>query len=213
MPDFEATASVKTLFAAAETRLSCYTLTNKSTIPDSRIHEIVDAAVKHAPSSFNVQSARAVILLKGEHKTLWDIADRTVRTALEEKNHTFLGKMVGGFQEAYGTVLWFEDQDSLDGLAAKNPLFGNLVPEWGDCSSGMHQFLVWTAFELEGLGCNLQHFNFMPEFAEAVLKQWDLPPRWQLKSQLVFGEPSDGLKRRKERTYEPLAGRVRLFGA
>ena len=166
MPDFKATATVDTLFAAAETRLSCYTLTNESTIPDSRIHEIVNAAVKHAPSSFNVQSARAVILVKQEHEALWDIADRSVKSATEEKHHKMLTGMVGGFRGAYGSVLWFEDQDALDGLAAKNPLFGHLVPEWGDSSSGMHQFLVWTALELEGLGCNLQHFNFIPEFTE-----------------------------------------------
>ena len=51
-------------FEAAKLRCSVYTLTNKSTISDERIKEIVESAVKHAPSSFNVQSARAVILLK-----------------------------------------------------------------------------------------------------------------------------------------------------
>lgn len=213
MPDFKATATVDTLFAAAETRLSCYTLSNESTIPDSRIHEIVNAAVKHAPTSFNVQSARAVILLKQEHEALWDIADRTVKTATEEKNYNFLAKMVQGFRAAYGSVLWFEDQDALDGLAAKNSLFGHLVPEWADSSSGMHQFLVWTAFELEGLGCNLQHFNFMPEFTDEVLKRWNLPKQWKFKSQLVFGKPTDGLKRGKERTYAPVDERVMIFGS
>ncbi|KAF2208636.1 hypothetical protein CERZMDRAFT_91518 [Cercospora zeae-maydis SCOH1-5] len=125
-----------------------------------------------------------------------------------------LGKMIGGFAGAYGTVLWLEDTEALDGLAAKNPLFGSLVPQWGDHSSGMHQFLAWTALELEGLGCNLQHFNFMDEFETAVKKEWDLPDTWRLKSQLVFGAPVDGkLVRRKERTYAPLEERVKVFGA
>lgn len=206
-------ATVDSLFAAAETRLSCYTLSNESTISDSRITEIVERAVKHAPSSFNVQSARAVILVKKEHEALWALADESVKSATEEKNHAFLSKMVQGFRGAYGTVLWLEDQEALDGLAAKNPLFGHLVPEWADSSSGMHQFLVWTALELEGLGCNLQHFNFMSEFSEMVRERWSLPKSWILKSQLVFGKPVDGLKRRKERTYEPLEGRVKIFGS
>lgn len=206
-------ATVDSLFAAAETRLSCYTLTNESTISDSRISEIVQHAVKHAPSSFNVQSARAVILVKQEHERLWELAEQTVKTSTEEKNHDFLGKMVQGFKGAYGTVLWFEDKEALDGLAAKNPLFGHLVPEWADSSSGMHQFLVWTALELEGLGCNLQHFNFMSQFTDEVLRRWNLPETWLLKSQLVFGKPSDGLKRRKERTYAPLEERVRILGS
>ena len=204
--------SVDSLFAAAETRLSCYTLTKESPIPDSRIHEIVSFAIKHAPSSFNVQSARAVILTNGEHDRLWEIAEQTAKSTRSEKEYEMLKKMIGGFAAAYGSILWFEDKNALDGLAAKNPLFGHLVPQWGDHSSGMHQFLVWTALELEGLGCNLQHFNFMPEFSDEVLKQWDLPKSWRLKSQLVLGKPEDGLVRRRERMYAPVEERVKLIG-
>lgn len=100
MPDFKSTATVDSLFGAAETRISCYSLTNESTIPDSRIQEIVEYAVKHAPSSFNVQSTRAVVLVKKEHEALWDIADRVAKIATPEKNHDFLAKMVKGFKES-----------------------------------------------------------------------------------------------------------------
>ena len=207
------TATVDNLFRAAETRLSCYTLTKESPLADSRIYEIVGFAIKHAPSSFNVQSARAVILTKAEHDRLWNLADQTAKTTRSEKEYGMLQKMIGGFAAAYGTVLWFEDLEALDGLAAKNPMFGHLVPQWGDHSSGMHQFIVWTALELEGLGCNLQHFNFMPEFSKEVSKQWDLPKSWQLKSQLVFGKPEDGLVRKRERTYAPIEDRLKLIGS
>ena len=207
------TPTVDNLFAAATTRISCYTLTKESPISDDRINEIVGFAIKHAPSSFNVQSARAVILTKSHHDKLWDIADSTAKAKKSEKEYGMLGGMVKGFAGAYGTVLWFEDTEALDGLAAKNPMFGHLVPQWGDHSSGMHQFIVWTALELEGLGCNLQHFNFMPEFSEEVSKQWNLPKSWQLKSQLVFGKPEDGLVRKRERTYAPVEDRVRLINS
>jgi hypothetical protein len=205
--------TVDDLFAAAETRISCYTLTKESPIPDSRIYDIVGFAIKHAPSSFNVQSARAVILTKAEHDKLWGMADQTAKSTKSEKEYGMLSGMVKGFAGAYGTVLWFEDTDALDDLAAKNPMFGHLVPQWGDHSSGMHQFIVWTALELEGLGCNLQHFNFMPEFSKAVSKQWSLPKSWQLKSQLVFGKPENGLARKKERTYAPVEERLKLIGS
>lgn len=205
--------TVEHLFAAAETRISCYTLTKESPISDKRIHEIVAFAIKHAPSSFNVQSARAVILTGSQHDKLWAIADSTAKAIKSEKEYGMLGGMVKGFAGAYGTVLWFEDTDALDGLAAKNPMFGHLVPQWGDHSSGMHQFIVWTALELEGLGCNLQHFNFMPEFSEDVTNQWSLPKSWQLKSQLVFGKPENGLVRKRERTYAPVEERVKMFSS
>jgi hypothetical protein len=209
----KSTPTVDNLFAAAETRISCYTLTKESSIPDSRLYDIVGFAIKHAPSSFNVQSARAVILTKAEHDKLWEIADQTAKSTKSEKEYGMLSGMVRAFAGAYGTVLWFEDTDALDGLAAKNPMFGHLVPQWGDHSSGMHQFIVWTAFELEGLGCNLQHFNFMPEFSEAVLQHWNLPRSWQLKSQLVFGKPENGLVRKKDRTYAPVEERLKLIGS
>lgn len=204
--------TVDDLFAAAEHRISCYQLSKDSPIADSRIHEIVNFAVKHAPSSFNVQSARAVILLKGEHDKLWNLADEVAQRTHPDA-YKGLEKMISGFKSAYGTVLWLEDQDPLDALAKKNPLFGNLVPDWSDVSSGMHQFLVWTALELEGLGCNLQHFNFMPEFADEVGKKWELPATWKLKAQLVFGTPVNGLVRKSEKTYNPLEERVKIFGS
>ncbi|KAF7191773.1 putative nitroreductase HBN1 [Pseudocercospora fuligena] len=201
------------LLSASETRISCYELTSTSPIPDTRIHEIITHTIKHTPSSFNVQSARAVILLKTDHKKLWDLADNVAKKVHPEPYEKMLKKMISGFKEAYGTVLWFEDDEALKGLAAKNPLFGDLVPGWGEVSNGMHQFVAWTALELEGLGCNLQHFNFMEEFSDAVSKEWNLPSTWKLKAQLVFGTPVNGLVRKRERTYKPLEERVQMFGS
>jgi uncharacterized protein len=120
------TPSVETLFAEAEHRISCYQLTRESTIPDSRIKEIVNFVVKHAPSSFNVQSARVVILLKEEHDALWNIADEVAKSSHPEA-YDMLGKMISAFGSAYGSILFLEDQDSLQALANKNPLFGHLV--------------------------------------------------------------------------------------
>lgn len=77
----------------------------------------------------------------------------------------------------------------------------------------MHQFIVWTALELEGLGCNLQHYNFMPEFSDQVRETWKLPETWKLHCQLVFGQPKDGLARSREREYSPLEDRVKVFGS
>jgi predicted oxidoreductase (fatty acid repression mutant protein) len=122
-------ASVDSLFAAIENRISCYSLTDKSPIPDSRIHEIVNSTVKHAPSTFNVQSARAVILLKQDHEKLWDIGDACLKAAMPEPAYLALAPRVQGFREAYGTVLFFEDQAALDTLKSKNPGIQHVIPE------------------------------------------------------------------------------------
>lgn len=105
--------TVSQLLKASETRISCYELskTPAPPIPDTRIHEIINHTIKHAPSSFNVQSTRAVILFKDEHDKLWDLADEVAQKSHPEAHEKMLGKMVKGFREAYGTVLWFEDQE------------------------------------------------------------------------------------------------------
>ncbi|KAJ9602599.1 hypothetical protein H2200_012792 [Cladophialophora chaetospira] len=205
--------STDDFLAAAEYRRSVYTLTNKSTISDARIHEIINTAVKNAPSAFNVQSARAVVLLKEHHEKLWDLGDSLVKKAMPEAAYAGLAPRIQGFKAAYGSVLWFEDHAALDALKSKNPAIQHVVPEWSDHSNGMHQFIAWTALELEGLGANLQHYNFMPEFVDAVRKEWNIPDTWALHSQLVFGTPQHGLERSRERTYLPLEERVKVHGA
>ncbi|RVX74366.1 hypothetical protein B0A52_01491 [Exophiala mesophila] len=103
-----------------EQRLSNYTLTNTSPIPDSKIQSIVEFAIKHAPSTFNVQSARAVILLRADHEKLWDIGDEELQKTLPQSSYNYMKPKIQGFRAAYGTVLWFEDQDALDTLKGKN---------------------------------------------------------------------------------------------
>lgn len=65
--------------------------------------------------------------------------------------------------------------------------------------------VAWTALEAEGLGANLQHFNFHPGIAAEVISAYGLPETWKLKAQLVFGKPTAGPL---EKTFEPIEKRV-----
>lgn len=65
---------------------------------------------------------------------------------------------------------------------------------------------VWTALEAEGLGANLQHFNFHPGISAEILSTFDLPGAWKLKAQLVFGKPTAGPQADKK--FEPIEKRV-----
>ena len=118
-----------TLLEAIQARRTIYSLTNKSTISDARIKEIVEAAIMHCPSAFNVQSARAVILLREEHEKCWDMADAMLKKAMPEAAYQGLAPRVAGFKAAYGSVLWFEDQENLDLLKQKNAAIQHLIPE------------------------------------------------------------------------------------
>lgn len=85
-------------------RRTIYQLTPKSPIPDSKIQQIVEAAVKHVPSSFNSQSARVVVLLKDEHKKFWGIVKDILKTIVPEDSWEHTAQRISGFENGYGTV-------------------------------------------------------------------------------------------------------------
>ncbi|KIW25031.1 uncharacterized protein PV07_10704 [Cladophialophora immunda] len=187
-------------------RRSIYALSQESTIPDSKVEEIVKFAVTWAPSTYNVQSARAVVLFKENHAKLWDIVKKHMdQVPLDEGMRGYMDGRIAGWKGSYGTVLWFEDQTALDGLGEKNPMVKPMLTEWSDHSTGMHQFIVWTALEAEGLGANLQHFNFHPGITADIKSTFDIPEAWKLKAQLVFGKPTGGPQ---DKTFEPIEKRV-----
>jgi predicted oxidoreductase (fatty acid repression mutant protein) len=65
----------------------------------------------------------------------------------------------------------------------------------------MHQFTIWTAFEAEGLGANLQHYGALID--TKVQEAWNISPDWELTAQLVFGGVEGGAK---EKTFKELEG-------
>ena len=140
MTNTSATDMLSNLFTAIETRRTIYSLSNKCPVPDARVREIVSHAIKHCPSPFNTQSARAVILLKADHDKLWDMADAMLKRSLPEPADQSLAPRVAGFKAAYGTVAWFEDQDALTAMGQKNPAVAGMMPQWSEHSNGMHQF-------------------------------------------------------------------------
>jgi len=64
---------------------------------------------------------------------------------------------------------------------------------------------VWTALEAEDLGCNLQHYN--PLIDVRVATEWNIDPEWSLKSQMVFGKPTE---RPEPKSFKPLEDRFQL---
>jgi len=172
-----------------------------------RVAEIVRHALLHAPSTFNSQSARAVLLTLEPHRRLWDIVLDVLRPVVPPDSFARTKEKIEGFRAGAGTVLFFEDRAVVTGLQESYPLYADKFPEFSIQSSGMAQFIVWTVLSDEGYGASLQHYN--PLIDEAVLREWDLPRSWSLVSQLVFGsvESQAGPKE-----FSPIEKRVLVFG-
>lgn len=196
----------KNFLTALEQRRSIYGISKEVVIPDERIQELINSAVKYTPSSFNSQSARVVVLLGEQHNQLWDITKETLRKIVKEDKFQATEDKINSFRNGYGTVLFFEDQSVIEELQSNFPLYKDNFPVWSQHSSGMLQFVVWTAFEAEGLGASLQHYN--PLIDEEVKQKWNIPSNWKLIAELPFGKPT---AEPGPKEFKPLEDRVKFF--
>ncbi|TDQ43002.1 nitroreductase family protein [Aureibacillus halotolerans] len=195
----------KDFFGALENRRSYYGLNKDHVVSDERIEEVVKHAVKHVPSAFNSQTARVVILLGGDHDKLWDITTDVLKVVVGDGDFSGTQQRMDGFKAAYGTVLFFEEQDVVRDFQEQFALFADNFPIWSDQSSGMHQLAVWTGLELEGFGASLQHYN--PLIDEQVAQEWDIPNTWKLRAQMPFGKPTAAPG---EKNFQPIDARVKI---
>lgn len=192
---------------AIKSRRTYYSISNEAVTSAARIEEIVGEAVKHVPSSFNSQSARVVILLGQQHERLWDIALEELKKFVPaDAFQATEQKINGAFRSGHGSILFFEDQDVVSGLQNRFPAYKDNFPVWSNQSSGMLQFAIWTALELDGWGASLQHYN--PVIDAAVKNEWNLPENWKLIAQMPFGKP---VQQPAAKEFQPLSERVRLF--
>ena len=92
-----------------------------------------------------------VLLIGEQHDKLWDITKETLRAVVPEGDFGPTEEKMGAFRSGYGTVLFFEDQSVIQGMQQQYVTYQDRFPVWSQQSSGMLQYVVWTALELEGL--------------------------------------------------------------
>ncbi|WP_261974689.1 nitroreductase family protein [Geobacter metallireducens] len=85
-------------------------------------------------------------------------------------------------------------------------MYSDNFPVWSNQSSGMLQYAIWSALELEGWGASLQHYN--PVIDDSVKAAWNIPDNWKLIAQMPFGKP---VAEPVSKEFQPVAGRVKLF--
>ncbi|HYF84228.1 MAG TPA: nitroreductase family protein [Clostridia bacterium] len=196
----------KDFYSAVQDRRTIYGISKEAAVPDERIVEIVNYAVKYSPTAFNSQSGMAVLLLGKHHNKLWDITEEALRKIVPEGKFAPTEEKLNSFRNGYGSVLFFEDQSIVEGLQAQFPTYKDNFPLWSQQSSGMLQYVVWISLELEGFGVSLQHYN--PLIDNEVKKEWSIPASWRLMGQMVFGKPTAPAG---EKEFKPLEERVKIF--
>lgn len=196
----------KDFLTAVADRRTFYGISKEIVVSDDRIKEIIEHAVKHTPSSFNSQSARVVLLLGNHHDKLWDIAKEALRKIVPADQFSSTEDKINSFKSGYGTVLFFEDNSVIESLQQQFALYKDNFPIWSQQASGMHQFVIWTALEIEGFGVSLQHYNELIE--SDIKKEWSIPDNWKLIGQMPFGKPT---AEPGEKQFLPLEERIKIF--
>lgn len=192
---------------AIEHRRSYYSLCNKSTLSDKELKELIDLAVLNVPSPFNSQSARIVLLLGENHLKLWDITKAILKKKVSaEAFPATESKIDGSFASGYGTILYYEDEEIVEGLQKDFPSYREKFGQWSEHTSAMHQFAIWTMLEDAGMGASLQHYN--PLIDQEVARTWEINPKWRLIAQMPFGVPTAEPGKKE---FAPLDKRVLVF--
>lgn len=166
-------------------RRSIYALGADVNLSQSEVAEIVKQCIKNAPSAFNSQTARAVVLFGAEHQKLWKIVLNHLQKVTSADKFGATQNKIASFAAAYGTILFFEDMAAVESLQKKFPLYHDAFPIFSCQSSGMAQYMVWIALAQENIGASLQHYN--PLIDDDVKKEFTLPQEWKLMSQMPFG--------------------------
>ncbi|MDR1005666.1 MAG: nitroreductase family protein [Bacteroidales bacterium] len=196
----------KSLKECIAARRTYYSISDNSLLKDEEIERLVEFALKNVPSAFNSQSTRIVLLLNEHHKALWQITKDVLREIVSEKAFSATENKINGFAKGYGTILFFEDNDTIERLQKSFPSYASAFPNYSEHTSGMHQFALWMLLEDAGFGASLQHYN--PIIDQKVKSKWDLPASWRLIAQMPFGIPT---AEPSQKSCEPIENRMKVF--
>lgn len=169
----------------ANNRRTIYALGKDIRIPEGELISTIKEAVKQAPSAFNSQSSRILILLGEQHIRFWELTREQLRKIVPAENFSGTSDKIDGFAAAAGSVLFFEDQDVIKSLQEQFAAYADNFPVWSEHSTGIAQYAVWLALAEKGVGANLQHYN--PQVDDDVRKEWNVPSTWKLRAHMNFG--------------------------
>ncbi len=193
-------------YNAIKERRSIYNLSDKSTISDEKIIELVENALLNTPSSFNSQSSRVAILFNDNHKKLWDIVNDSLKAIVPAEKFAPTESKIKSFSLGYGTILYFEDMEVVSKLQQSFPTYKDNFPIWSNQTSGILQYIVWTSLAVEKMGASLQHYN--PIIDDKVKEVFNIPNNWKLIAQMPFGVAT---KKANDKTYLSLKERMKIF--
>ena len=190
----------KSIADAIKERRSIRNLKKPENLTKEKLDEILKTAL-YTPSSFGMQSARMIVLTGEDNKKLWNITKEEVKKSLPAgQDFRPTEDKLNGFSNGYGTILFFEEENTVKGMQDNFLLYADNFPVWAEQANGMLQYAVWLLLYTEGLGASLQHYN--PLIDNAVKAAWNVSGTWKLRAQMPFGTPDETAGERSFLPYD-----------
>ena len=187
-------------------RRSIYSLNSKINLSYQQITSLIELALKQAPTAFNSQSARLIVLYGKSYQKLWDITLRALSKVTPPEKFPQTVTKINSFKQGVGTILFFEDYKIVEQLQQKYPLYAENFPKWSEQSNAMLQYMIWLLLSEHKIGASLQHYN--PLIDDDILHAFHFPKSWRLIAQMPFG----GIAHKaEEKNFTPLKGRLKIF--
>lgn len=192
-------------------RHSIYHLGKKTDLSVDEINDLIKNAIKYAPTPFNNQTVRAVIVTGKAQDKLWQVIATVAKKLTGDKYDTMAKPRITSFSQALGTVIFATDKAVVKGTAAKVKAFpGQAFREWSEQAQGNAQFSVWTALAEQKIGASIHHYEtlFGQPMEKAIKAAFQLPDNWHLRTEMVFGSIE---KPGHSKTFIPDDQRFKVF--
>ncbi len=175
------------LLEIEKNRRSIYALGKKISLSEDELIKLVSDIIKNAPSAFNSQTGKVLLLLNKNHEELWNIVENTLREVMgPDRDFTQTKAKMDMFKKAYGTILYFENNNKVKELQETFPSYADKFPQYSEHSSAILQILIWMGLAEQNIGANIQHYN--PIIDEQVKRKWNIPDEFELVAQMPLGE-------------------------
>ena len=169
-----------------EKRRSNYDLGNNLEISKKDLINLLRKIIYYAPSPFNIQSSKIVLLNKKSHHLLWT----TVVEEFLKKNNN--GDLLDSDQarikredKAYGTILFYKDERVIEEFKEKLDAYEQKsLDSWCIEESAMLQMNIWNELRLRNIGAHIVHFD---DIDEEVSVAFDIDKNYKLVAMMVFG--------------------------
>lgn len=187
-------------------RRSMYALGTHVNLTQDEITNLIKDCLQNAPSAFNSQSTRMVLLYDKSYHAFWHMVEQTLRKIVPADKFKATKQRIASFNAGIGTILFFEDEEVIEALKKQMPTYADNFDVWAQHANAMAQYMVWVALTEQHIGASLQHYN--PLIDEYVQKMFDIPKRWRLIAQMPFGSIEEAPH---PKTFKPIESRFKVF--